>query len=101
MYVLVSMQSYVDETQLYVAFDHKDPSNVNEAMNSLECCSANIRIWMIRNRPKMNVSKTEMIVFSSPRVKLPALSVAVGGGNLYSLLANLEILVPPCICIIL
>ena len=42
-------------------------------MNSLEC-------WMLRNRPKMNESKREMIVLSSSRNdQPPALSVAAGG----------------------
>ena len=39
---------------------------------------------MLRNRLKMNDSKTEMILFRSSRVKLPALSVAVGGESLQS-----------------
>ena len=33
---------------------------------------------MLRNRLKMNVSKTEIMVFASARVKLPVLSIAVG-----------------------
>jgi hypothetical protein len=33
---------------------------------------------MLKNGLKMNDSKTEMTVFASPRVKLPALSVALG-----------------------
>ena len=36
---------------------------------------------MLRNRLKINDSKTEMMVFASPRVKLPTLSVAVGAAS--------------------
>ena len=43
------------------------------AVESLESCVENVRIWMLRNRLKMNDSKTEMMVFALPRV----LSVSV------------------------
>jgi len=65
----VSMHSYADDIQLYISFDHKDSTSVSEAVKSLECCIDDIRIWMLRNRLKMNDSKTEMIIFASP-VKL-------------------------------
>jgi len=74
----VSMHSYADDIQLYISFDHKDSTSVSEAVKSLECCIDDIRIWMLRNRLKMNDSKTEMIVFASPRVKLSDFSIAVG-----------------------
>ena len=41
---------------------------MSEAMKSLECCIADIRMWMIRNSLKMIESYTEMIVFASPSV---------------------------------
>ena len=48
------------------------------AVESLESCVEDVRIWMLRNRLKMNDSKTEMMVFAPPRAKLPVLSVSVG-----------------------
>ena len=57
---------------------------MSEAVKSLECCIADIRIWMLRNRLKIKGSKTEMTVFPSARVKLPDLCVAVGGEYLQS-----------------
>lgn len=74
----VSLHSYADDTQLYVEFDHKDPSSINEAIKALESCIDDIRMWMLRNKLKMNDGKTEMMIFTSPRVKLPDLSVVVG-----------------------
>ena len=68
----LSIHSYGDDIQMYVAFDHRDPSSTSPA------------IWMFRNRLKMNDSKTEMIVFSSLRVKPSACIVAVGGESLQS-----------------
>ena len=76
------MHSDAHDTQLYVAFDHKDPFRMSEVMKTLECCIADIRIWMLRNRLKVKESKIEMIVFSSSHVNLPARSVAVGGESL-------------------
>ena len=58
----ISMHWYADDAQLCVAFGHKDASSTREPMKSLECCIADIRIWMLRNRPKMNDGKTEMVV---------------------------------------
>ena len=74
----VSMHSYADETQLYISFDQKDLSGISKAVQSLGCCIDDIRNWMLKNRLKMNDSKTEMVIFASPRVKLSALSIAVG-----------------------
>ena len=62
----VSLHSYADDTQLYVEFDHKDPSSINGAIKALESCIDDIRIFMVRNKLKMNDSKTEMMVFTSP-----------------------------------
>ena len=59
------------------------PSSTSEAMKSLECCIAD-RVWVLRNRLKLVDVKPEMIIFSSPRVKLPALGAAVCGESLQS-----------------
>jgi exonuclease III len=74
----VTLHSYADDTQLYIAFDHKDPSSISKAVETLEACVDDIRIWMIKNRLKMNDSKTEMIIFAPPRAKIPNLSITVG-----------------------
>ena len=74
----ISLHTYADDTQLYVEFDHKDPNSLLAAVQQLESCVEDIRIWMLRNKLKMNDSKTEMIVFAQPRVTIPDLSVSVG-----------------------
>ena len=48
------------------------------AVESLDSCVEDVRIWMLRNRLKMNDSKTDMTVFAPPRAKQPVLSVSVG-----------------------
>jgi len=74
----VTLHCYADDIQLYIAFDHKDPSSISKAVETLEACVDDIRIWMIKNRLKMNDSKSEMIIFAPPRTKISNLCITVG-----------------------
>ena len=68
---------YADDTQLYISFKCKDPL---ESLTKLNMCIPDIRVWMIKNKLKINDSKTEFIIFQSPLLKqnLSDLSVSVG-----------------------
>ena len=68
---------YADDTQLYISFKFKDPL---ESLTRLNMCISDIRVWMIKNKLKINDSKTEFIIFRSPLLKqnLSDLSVSVG-----------------------
>ena len=68
---------YADDTQLYISFKCKDPF---ESLTRLNMCISDIRVWMIKNKLKINDSKTEFIIFRSPLLKqnLSDLSVNVG-----------------------
>ena len=68
---------YADDTQLYISVKCKDPL---ESLTKLNMCISDIRVWMIKNKLKINHSKTEFIIFRSPRLKqnLSDLSVSVG-----------------------
>ena len=68
---------YADDTQLYISFKCKDPL---ESLTKLNMCISDIRVWMIKNKLKINDSKTEFIIFRSPLLKqnLSDLSVSVG-----------------------
>ena len=74
----ISLHSYADDTQLYVEFDLKDLNSMMTAVETLEACVEDVRTWMLRNRLKMNDSKTEVMVFAPPRARLPVLGVTVG-----------------------
>ena len=54
---------YADDTQLYISFKNKDPSS---PLARLDSCISDIRVWMIKNKLKINDSKTEFIIFRSP-----------------------------------
>ena len=68
---------YADDTQLYISFKCKDPL---ESLTKLNMCISDIRVWMIKNKLKINDFKTEFIMFQSPILKqnLSDLSVSVG-----------------------
>ena len=53
---------YADDTQLYIKFDLSDPSI---ALEKIHLCISDIRTWMIKNKLKINDSKTEFLVLSS------------------------------------
>ena len=68
---------YADDTLLYISFKCKDPL---ESLTRLNMCISDIRVWMIKNKLKINDSKTDFIIFLSPLLKqnLSDLSVSVG-----------------------
>ena len=68
---------YADDTQLYISFKCKDPL---ESLKKLNMCISDIRGWMIKNKLKINDSKTELIIFRSPFLNqnLRDLSISVG-----------------------
>ena len=51
-----------------------------ESLTKVNMCISDIRVWMIKNKLKINNSKTEFIIFLSPLLKqnLSDLSVSVG-----------------------
>ena len=73
---------YADDTQLYISFKCKDPL---ESLTKLNICISDIRVWMIKNKLKINDSKTEFIIFRSPLLKqnLSDLSISVGDSQVF------------------
>ena len=59
---------YADDTKLYISFKCKDRL---ESLTKLNMCISDIRVWKIKNKLKINYSKTEFIILSD-------LSVSVG-----------------------
>ena len=58
----IDFHIYADDTQLYVSFDLSNPS---VALDHMNLCISDLRMWMIRNKLKMNDSKTEFLIITS------------------------------------
>ena len=52
---------YADDMQLYLSFDSCIPSSSSAAITQLESCIADIWLWMLMNRLKLNNDKTEFL----------------------------------------
>ena len=50
---------YADDTQLYISFKCKDPL---ESLTRLNMCISDIRVWMIKNKLKINDSKIWVVL---------------------------------------
>ena len=70
----ISYHLYADDTQLYVSFDPKN------ALDKLQRCIFDIRQWMTVNKLKLNDTKTEFFIATSPHnyKKLPELQLTIG-----------------------
>ena len=55
---------YADDTQIYFSFNILDSAS---SLLKIESCISDIRSWMIKNKLKINDSKTEFLVISSPK----------------------------------
>ena len=79
----IDFHIYADDTQFYVSFDL---SNSNVALDRMNLCISDLRIWMIRNNPKINDSKTEFKKITSSFLKQSSddLNIMVGDSNIVS-----------------
>lgn len=59
-----SIHMYADDTQIYLQFDPKH--DIDQVINDLKMCFADIRIWMADNFLKMNDTKTVIVEIYSP-----------------------------------
>ena len=76
----IQIHLYADDTQLYTSFD---PNDSAEAMQRMEACIMEIKLWMANNFLKLNDSKTEFIVFGSSNdiQKVTEWTVSVGNAE--------------------
>ncbi|XP_072039433.1 uncharacterized protein [Amphiura filiformis] len=57
---------YADDTQVYTSFNPKIPSHSQLAVDRLQNCILELSNWMKSNNLKLNMDKTEFIIFGSP-----------------------------------
>ena len=59
----ITFHMHPDDTQIYCSFDLSDSDNTK---SRIENCIADIRLWMISQKLKLNDDKTEIIILSAP-----------------------------------
>jgi hypothetical protein len=76
----INFHIYADDIQLYLAFDPRIDGAAELALAKLTSCIKDIHRWMTRNMLKLNNSKTEFFVASSPHNlnKLQDISLKIG-----------------------
>ena len=60
---------YADDTQLYLSFKLRNPSSGADAIERMNRCLADIKMWMRQNMLKLNDSKTEFLLISTQQQK--------------------------------
>ena len=53
---------YADDTQLYLAFKPRDYANETAAVSSIQSCIRHVQNWMMMDRLKLNLDKTEFLI---------------------------------------
>ena len=59
---------YADDGQLHITFNPRQPSSRDSAIGWVEQCVAEVKTWMDSHFMKMNSSKTEMLIITTPQV---------------------------------
>ena len=58
----VSRHGYADDSQTYTHFKLQDPTALLTAIQRLEKCASDIKMWMAHNKLKLNDSKSEVLI---------------------------------------
>ena len=59
---------YADDTQLYLSYDLNSQDDESIVRGKIECCVAEIKLWMTINKLKLNDEKTELLIFSTKQM---------------------------------
>ena len=80
----LDIQLYADDSQLYISFHPKRPTEIEGAVNRINECLAEIKKWMVTNFMKLNEDKTELLLIGKPLVlKKFDLEVKIQFGSTY------------------
>ena len=62
---LPNVHGYADNTQLYLSFQPGLSMSQDNAVQAMEACISDVRIWIINHHLKLNDGKTEFIIIGS------------------------------------
>ena len=94
----VHHHGYADDRQLYTQFNLRDVDSYRHALQRLEMCVEEVRVWLLTNNLKINSDKTEFMVITTPhyqttyRALQPAVSVGGIRVHAVSSLRNLGVI---------
>ena len=74
---------YADDTQLYLSFKFRNPTSGANAIESMNKCLADIKLWMRKNMLKLNDSKTEFLFITTQQQKNSHGDVQIKVGDCY------------------
>lgn len=69
----MGLHLYADDTQLYMKFDPRVLSSIDDARASITQCTIVIKRWMQQHFLKLNSDKTEVVVITSPHLRCSTL----------------------------
>ena len=61
---LPDVHTYADDTQLYLSFNADSSVERSTTLLAMQNCIADIRQWMLQDRPRLNDDKTEFIIIA-------------------------------------
>ena len=64
----LTIQLYADDSQLYIAFNVLNTTDVSDKMSRIEKCLVEIKLWMVNHFMKLNEDKTEFILLGKKAV---------------------------------
>ena len=74
---------YADDTQLYISFEH--PTGTKDAVDTLEKCLEDVRVWMYQNFLKLNDDKTEFMILSKKQDNMEdSITIKIGQSTIHS-----------------
>ena len=62
----VHHHGYADDRQLYTQFNLRDVDSYRHALQRLEMCVEEVRVWLLTNKLKINSDETEFMVITTP-----------------------------------
>jgi len=78
----LSYHFYTDDTQLYISFKPKEDAVKAQSLSLIENCLTDIEGWMRTNLLKLNIDKTEVMLFTSKHNAFHMKNVTVCFGDI-------------------
>jgi hypothetical protein len=79
----IKRHGYADDTQLYCAIKPKSPELLSQQLRRMERCLESVRIWMKKNKLKLNDDKTELLIICSKPELVKNVTIKIGNATIH------------------